>query len=117
MKKNDNDPGMFLPLTEATYAVLLSLAEARHGYGVMQDVSQATGGEIRLGPGTLYGVLTKLLGQGLITRAGESGASDERRKLYVLTDLGRAVAAAECLRLDRLAALGKKYLNVTGEGQ
>ncbi len=114
MNQKEDDPNRFLPLTEATYAVLLSLAEVRHGYGVMQDVAQATGGEIRLGPGTLYGVLTKLLQQGLIARAGEAGVSDERRKLYVLTGLGRAVAAAECLRLDRLAALGVKCLNLKG---
>ena len=51
----------YLPLTESTFAILVALAEPRHGYGIMQAVAQADGGGIRLGPGTLYGALTKLL--------------------------------------------------------
>jgi DNA-binding PadR family transcriptional regulator len=101
----------FLPLTEATYAILVSLASPCHGYGIMQGVAQASNGGIRIGPGTLYGALTKLLEQGLIRRAGEGGSGDERRKLYVLTDLGRRVVDLESERLERLFHLGRNILS------
>jgi DNA-binding PadR family transcriptional regulator len=97
----------YLPLTESTFAILVALAEPRHGYGIMQAVAQADGGGIRLGPGTLYGALTKLLEGGLIARAGDSNTGDERRKLYVLTPLGRRVVRLESERLDRMARLGR----------
>jgi DNA-binding PadR family transcriptional regulator len=101
----------FLPLTEATYAILVSLAEPRHGYGIMRYVGEASGGDIRIGPGTLYGALTKLQQQGLIRRAGEGGSGEERRKLYVLTDLGRRVVDLESERLERLFHLGRNILS------
>jgi DNA-binding PadR family transcriptional regulator len=97
----------YLPLTEATFAILAALAEPRHGYGIMQAVAHEDGGGIRLGPGTLYGALTKLLDGGLIARVGDGTAGDERRKLYVLTPLGRRVVRLEAERLDRMARLGR----------
>jgi DNA-binding PadR family transcriptional regulator len=96
-----------LPLTEATYYVLVSLVEPRHGYGIMQNVAALTGGAVRIGPGTLYGALTNLLKQGLIERAGDEEAEGERRKVYGLTELGRAVVLLECERLETMARIGQ----------
>ena len=103
-----------LPLTEATFCILAALAVPRHGYGVMQRVEEASRGRVRLGPGTLYGALTKLLRQGLIARTGEAEVAGERRKLYVLTELGRAVVAAERHRLGELVTVRRELLAVGG---
>ena len=98
-----------LPLTEATYLILLALTEPKHGYGIMQTV--ASGG-VKIGPGTLYGALTHLLGQGLIERIGESDPQD-RRKLYALTPRGRAVVELECERLESMGRIGRQILKDT----
>lgn len=99
------------PLTEATFLILASLTTPKHGYAIMQDVSVWSEGKTKLGPGTLYGALTKLLEQRLIERAGESGSGDERRKQYALTPLGRRVVEAECERLESAARLGRRLLD------
>ncbi len=104
----------YLPLTETTFCILAALGEPRHGYAVMQRVEQASGGRLRIGPGTLYGALTKLLQEGLIVRTGEAEVAGERRKLYVLTELGRAVVAAERRRLVELVNLGRELLAMEG---
>jgi len=96
-----------LPLSEATYYVLVSLVEPRHGYGIMQNVAVVSGDRSKLGPGTLYGALTNLLKQGLIIRAGEQDLKGERRKVYALTELGRAVLLLESERLERLVQIGR----------
>lgn len=101
----------FLPLTEATFLIMASLTTPKHGYAIMQDVAAWSGNKTKVGPGTLYGALTKLLEQGLIRRAEESGTADERRKSYVLTGLGREVVEAECARLESAARLGRSLLN------
>lgn len=101
----------FIPLTEATFLILASLTTPKHGYAIMQDVSVWSEGKTKLGPGTLYGALTKLLELRLIERAGESGSGDERRKEYALTALGRQVVEAECERLESAARLGRNLLN------
>ncbi len=95
----------FLPLSEATYLILASLTEPRHGYGIMQDVEATSGGRVRLGPGTLYGALTNLLRQKLIRRNDEVGAGSDRRKVYALTPLGEAVLVLEGERLNTLSRL------------
>lgn len=95
-----------LPLTEATYCILLALAEPLHGYGIMQKVEAASGGAVRIGPGTLYGALTALEKEKLIARFDEV----ERRKRYVLTAPGRDVLDAELQRLRLLTRLGEKLL-------
>lgn len=100
-----------LPLTEATFLILLSLARPKHGYAIMQDVAAWSGDKAKLGPGTLYGALTKLLSQGLIRRSGETGSGDDRRKEYVLTALGRKVVELECARMETLAKLARKALD------
>lgn len=101
-----------LPLTEATYCILLALAEPLHGYGIMQKVEAGSGGIIRIGPGTLYGALTTLEKEKLITRFDEV----ERRKRYILTAKGRAVLDAEMKRLRLLSRLGEKFLAAAKTG-
>lgn len=108
MQKNESE---FLPLTEATFLIMASLTEPKHGYAIMQDVARWTGSAAKLGPGTLYGALTKLLEQGLIRREGEEGAGEERRKVYVLTEFGRQVVGRECARMEHAARLGRERLN------
>lgn len=95
------------PLTPAVFHILLALAEGeRHGYAIMRDVAAQSGGRMRLGPGTLYGSLRRLLEDGLITEAEsrpDPALDDERRRYYRLTPEGRRVAGAEAARLDDLA--------------
>src|SRR5437899_1716163 len=96
------DPQRYLPLTAVVFEILLALADGeRHGYDVMQDVEQRTGGRIVLHAGTLYRALSRLLEQGLIEELDErpDRDGDERRRYYRLTTLGRAVARAEAARL------------------
>jgi DNA-binding PadR family transcriptional regulator len=87
------------PLTPAVFHIALALAGGpKHGYGIMLDVEQQTGGALRLGPGTLYGTLKRMLAGDLIEEAGE----EDRRRYYRLTALGRQTARAEAERLATL---------------
>jgi DNA-binding PadR family transcriptional regulator len=98
-----HDPIRFLPLSAHQFHILLALTDAdRHGYGVIQDVEQRTGGDVRLGTGTLYTAIARLVALGLI---GESGRKDDRRRYYRLLPLGRAVLQAETRRLEALVRL------------
>jgi DNA-binding PadR family transcriptional regulator len=93
------------PLTPALHHVLLALLQGeRHGYAIMQDVERITDGAVRMGPGTLYGALKRLLESGLVEEAGERDdpAVDERRRYYRITGAGRSAVAAETARLRRL---------------
>ena len=89
----------FLPLNPATLHILLALAgEDLHGYAIMQQVSRQSEGRYKLGPGTLYDNLQRLLTQGLVQeRAQERGRTggDSRRRYYRLTNQGRKVLAAQ----------------------
>ena len=114
MRDIDGKASGFLPLTEATYYVLVSLVEPRHGYGIMQNVASISRKAVKLGPGTLYGALTNLLKQGLIERAGELESEGERRKVYGLTKLGRSVLALETERLGSLSRVGEQALKKSG---
>jgi len=91
------------PLTPPVFHILLSLAEEeRHGYGIMQDVTQQTGGALQLGPGTLYGCLKRMLAAGLVEESDERpdpSLDDERRRYYRMTVKGRRVVRAEAQRL------------------
>jgi DNA-binding PadR family transcriptional regulator len=106
--KNDENPDAerFLPLKPNWFHILLSLAnEEQHGYGIMQEVLERTGGKIRLWPATLYGTLERLLEEGVIAEANRRPPADEddaRRRYYRLTALGRRVLAAESIRLEDL---------------
>ena len=101
-----------MTLTPALHHILLALLPGeRHGYAVMKDVEAITGGSLRLGPGTLYGALKRLLEAGLVEEAGEREAEgDERRRYYRITGKGRSVLAAETARLQRLVAFANDHL-------
>ena len=98
------DPLSYLPLSAHQFHILLALTDAdRHGYGIIQDVEQRTGGDMRLGTGTLYTAIARLVALGLIRDAAESsGREDDRRRYYRLLPLGRAVLRAETRRLEAL---------------
>lgn len=109
-KSSQRRPDELLPLTPATFHILLALADAeRHGYGVMQEVAARTGGVIRLGPGTLYGSLKRLAGDGVVEETEERAdpGDDERRRYYRLTPFGRAVARAEARRMAAVVQLAR----------
>jgi DNA-binding PadR family transcriptional regulator len=102
-------PEAFLPLKTNWFHILLSLAgEDQHGYGIMQEVLDRTGGKVRLWPATLYGSLKRLIEEGLIEESGERPArefDDARRRYYRLTRLGRRVLDAESARLQELVRI------------
>ena len=105
------DPEELLPLSPAAFHVLLALAEGeRHGYAIIKDVEARTGGRVRMGPGTLYGAVKRMLDEGLIEESDErpdAALDDERRRYYRLTGFGRRVAAAEAERLSGLVAAAR----------
>jgi len=98
----------FLPLTPAVFHILLSLVDQeRHGYGIMQEVERQSDGTVRLGPGTLYGSIKRMLAANLIRESDERPGPDDddrRRRYYCLTDLGERVARGEAKRLATLVA-------------
>ncbi|MEL7592121.1 MAG: PadR family transcriptional regulator [Anaerolineaceae bacterium] len=98
------------PLTEASFYILLTLAEPLHGYGIMQKVSDLTHDRVQLGPGTLYGALTNLQSLGLIRALEEKG--NDRRKQYLMTELGRVIAEHEITRLEEAARHGRMLLRM-----
>lgn len=102
------DPHDFLPLTHVVYHVLLSLAGApRHGYGVIKDVAERTGGRLELEAGTLYGAIKRLRDDALIAETETPPDADRRRRYYRLTRLGRRVLRAESTRLSELVGYAR----------
>jgi DNA-binding PadR family transcriptional regulator len=101
----------FLPLQAATFHILLALAdEDRHGYAIIQDIAERTGGAIRLSAGTLYRSIQRMLEDGLIVEPRARPApenDDERRRYYRITALGTAVARAEARRLANLVKMAR----------
>ena len=89
---------VYVPMTETGFYILLCLREPNHGYGIVQKVKELTDGEIVLAPGTMYGSLSKMERDGIIQFVKE----EEKRKLYVITDLGWEVLKLEFHRIDRL---------------
>lgn len=112
VKKRDAVPDDHLPMTAPTFHILLALVDGeRHGYAIMQEVAARTGDSVRLGPGTLYGSLKRLLEHGLVAEAGERAdpaMGDERRRSYRITDFGLSVARAEARRLDALVKFARR---------
>jgi DNA-binding PadR family transcriptional regulator len=106
-----SDVEALLPLTPAVFHILLALAGGeRHGYAIMREVSELTGGALKLGPGTLYRSINALLGQGLIAEVEERpdpALDDERRRYYRLTELGERAAQAEAARLAALVDVAR----------
>jgi DNA-binding PadR family transcriptional regulator len=109
--KPSRSPEELLPLTPAVFHILLALADGeRHGYAIMSDVESATDGQLKMGPGTLYGSIKRMLAARLIeesTARPVEGFDDERRRYYRLTLFGRKVTAAESRRVTKLAAVAK----------
>jgi len=109
MKKTERSPESMLPLTPAVFHILLALADGeRHGYGIMQEVAARTGGTMRMGPGTLYGSIKRMLADGLIEASDERPdpeLDDERRRYYRLTNFGLRVAHAETRRLEQVVRI------------
>jgi DNA-binding PadR family transcriptional regulator len=109
----NEDPSPFLPLSPAALHILLCLAgDARHGYGIMQEVARQSDGQYKLGPGTLYDNLQKLMSQGMVEeeRRRCEGA-DPRRRHYCLTAFGRCVLAADVERLKNVVREAKLRLS------
>jgi DNA-binding PadR family transcriptional regulator len=97
-----DDPRRFLPLTPQQFHILLALTGAdRHGYGIIREVAARTGGDLRLGTGTLYTAIARLLASGLLADSSRRD-EDARRRYYRLTPLGRVVLKAETARLQAL---------------
>ena len=112
------------PLTPPVFHILLSLSgEDRHGYGIMQDVAEQTGGALQMGPGTLYGCIKRMLAAKLIEESGERpdpslgpGSGEERRRYYRITSLGRRAVRAETQRMNAaLDAARSKRIVVGGK--
>jgi DNA-binding PadR family transcriptional regulator len=122
MSNITNDPESLIPLSPAVFNILLALADGdKHGYGIMLEVERNTGGQVNMGPGTLYGSIKRMLKAGFILESDERPdpeLDDQRRRYYGLTDLGRKVLKAESRRLvDQVAVLQMKgVLEGTGGG-
>jgi DNA-binding PadR family transcriptional regulator len=112
------NPETHLPLTPATFQILMALVDGeRHGYAIMKEVEERTEGGVRLGPGTLYGSLKRLLENGLVDEGVERAdpvMGDERRRYYRITMFGLSVARAEAKRMELVlrTARRKKLLGL-----
>ncbi len=106
--------GDLLPLKPDVFYILLVLLHGeRHGYGIMQDAAERSGGAVQLQAGALYRVLKRMLDEGIVTestRRPAADADDERRRYYRVTALGRRVMAAEAERMASLAAAARTAL-------
>jgi len=118
MKKTERSPESMLPLTPAVFHILLALADGeRHGYGIMQEVAARTDGTMRMGPGTLYGSIKRMLADGLIEASDERPdpeLDDERRRYYRLTNFGQRVAHAEARRLEQVVRIAQAKRILSG---
>lgn len=95
-------------LTEAVYYILLSVLQPLHGYGIIQNVKELSGGRLILAAGTLYGAITNLLAKGWIKTVNEDTAS--RKKEYIITETGKAALEKELARLEELVKNGQDIL-------
>jgi DNA-binding PadR family transcriptional regulator len=111
MARREPNPASFLPVTPAIAHILLAVADRdRHGYAVMQEIERMTDGAVRMGPGTLYGTIKRMMAAGLIEETDDRphpGANDERRRYYRATALGRRVLEEETARMAGLVAAAR----------
>ena len=110
MTTTRSDVEALLPLPPATFHILMALADQeRHGYAIIQDVAERTGGELRMSAGTLYRSIQRMLEQDLIMETTKRPAvgDDSRRRYYRITPFGTAVARAEMRRLTQLVRLAR----------
>lgn len=111
MPPSTRDPHALLPLPAAEFQILLALLDGpRHGHAVKVDLLLRTGGEVVMGPGTLYTALKRMVSSGLIVEVAvpEMRDHDARRRYYGMTDFGRAVAQAEARRLVRILTIARR---------
>ena len=112
MGKTESEAGEMPPLTPAVFHVLLALTDGeRHGYGIMQEVAESTEGRMRMGPGTLYGTIKRLLAAQMIEESDDRPdpeLDDERRRYYRITKFGIEVARAEARRLTQLVKFARQ---------
>ena len=105
-ERQTQGPSAFLPLPTASLHILLALKDGgKHGYAIMREVEDESGGTVRMGPGTLYGSIKRLLADGLIEESDvrpDPDLDDQRRRYYRLTGLGERVCTAEVERLRAL---------------
>ena len=107
--KLPDDLQQLLPLTPAVFFILFALAEGEmHGYAIMQEVQLLSDGKVRMGPGTLYTTIQRLLELRLIEQTATKSRTDSRRVYYRLTRSGRALFEAETARLEALVRLAQK---------
>ena len=105
------DPRSFLPLSPLAFQVLLSISdESRHGYAIIQEIAGRTDGLVSMRTGTMYLLLQRMVADGLIEESSTrpNTNEDERRRYYVPTPLGRAVAAAEAKRLEAMVSQARR---------
>lgn len=106
------DPRSQLPLTAVVLHILLALGDGeRHGYALAQEVEDTTDGQIRMGPGTLYGSIQRMLGASLIEEAPQRrrpADDDERRRYYRMTTFGRRVLELELQRLTQVVRVARQ---------
>jgi DNA-binding PadR family transcriptional regulator len=111
MSSREPTPETFLPLTPAVVHILLAVADGeRHGYAIAQAIEASTDGSVRMGPGTLYGSIGRMVSGGLLEESARGrgrAADDDRRRFYRITPLGRRVLEAEADRLARVVALAR----------
>ena len=119
MTQINSIPENFLPMTPAVFNILLALADGeKHGYAIMLEVEANTDGAVKMGPGTLYGSIKRMLAAGLVEESDErpdENLDDQRRRYYCLTGLGHKALNLEARRLERQVRLAriKQVLNST----
>jgi DNA-binding PadR family transcriptional regulator len=100
------------PLTPAVFHILMALTDGeKHGYSIMKDVEKQTNGKMKLGPGTLYGSIKRMLAAGFIEESDERpdpSMDDERRRYYRLSGLGQKVLSVECQRLEEAVKIARR---------
>ena len=106
------NPLSYQPLTPAVFHILPALADGeKHGYAIMKEVEAQTGGQVKMGPGTLYGSIKRMLAAGLIEETAQRPdpeLDDERRRYYRLSGLGQTVVSAESMRLAQLVKVAQQ---------
>jgi DNA-binding PadR family transcriptional regulator len=114
--KDRSSAANLTPLSPAVFHILLTLGEGeRHGYALKRAIALRTGGKLKLGPGVLYGSISKMLELGLIEESGDRPdphLDDERRRYYRITAYGRKVARAEAARMRELVELAAARFGV-----
>jgi len=103
-----DDTNKYLPLTESTCYIMLTLVEPLHGYAVMRKIEEISKGTVKVGPGTLYGAFTLLEKEELIVKVKE----EDRRKSYVLTPKGKNVLMNQIKRLEIMTQNGLSVIDM-----